>query len=118
MAGCEVLVSDGATAVSYPLHYASGYKALLVRYVRTAKHGFEWDGAPAAVLDVPKPTAEKRTVSLLARARIRAALSAKASKSSKGTLMPIASCSTRHVAGNTVCGHVQPAAGPVEMQVS
>lgn len=101
-----MLVGDGATAVSYPLHYASGYKALLVRYVRTAKHGFEWDGVEPSVLDVPRPTADVRTVSIMARARIRAAFASRASKSVQGTLMPIASCSTRHVAGNTVCGPI------------
>lgn len=107
LAGSEVLVGDGATEVTYPIAYSSGYKALLVRYVRSAKHGFEWDGVEGMVIDTPKPTVERRTMSIMAKARIRAALAAKALKAPKGTLTPIAACSSSQVSANTVCGPVQ-----------
>jgi hypothetical protein len=106
LAGAEVLVGDGATAVSYPIAYSSGYKALVVRYVRSAKHGFEWDGVEGVVIDTPKPTAEKRTLSIMAKARIRAALAAKALKAPKGTLTPIAACSVNVNGNMNVTGSV------------
>lgn len=78
LAGCEVLIADGSTSATYPLHYASGTKAVLLTYRRTGKFEMEYDAAQESTMDIPRPVKEPRTLSILARARIRAAMLARA----------------------------------------